>query len=74
MMFHAPYEVKKGDMIEVEAQGIVVKGKVYDANWFNGADGGYYIEIIDANVPGGYSYWKERQDGGKIVSINGKKI
>lgn len=65
-------EVNKGDSIEVKAQGITVKGEVRSADYYD--DAGWYIEIINANVPGGYSYWKQRDDGGYIAKLNGKEL
>lgn len=71
-MYQAPHEIKKGDLIKIKAQGITVIGEVYSAEYYDPE--GYYIEVTRANVPGGFSYWKQRYDGGKIVSINGKNI
>ncbi|MEO2202147.1 hypothetical protein ABGV42_00130 [Paenibacillus pabuli] len=66
-------EVNRGDRIKIQAQGITVIGDVYSANFY-AYDGGWYIEVENANVPGGYSYWKQGQDGGKILEINGVPI
>jgi hypothetical protein len=46
---------------------------VYSAD-HNGERDGWYIELKNANVTGGYSYWKQGYDGGRILSINGKKV
>lgn len=60
--------VKKGDRVTINAQGIRVTGTVVNVyHW--GADG-WDIETTDANVPGGYSRWKQNQDGGEIVQVN----
>jgi hypothetical protein len=64
-------EVKAGDEIAIKAQGMVVTGTVYDANYYE-RDGGWYIEVSPANV--GYSYWKQSYDGGRIIRLNGKEI
>jgi len=65
--------VNKGDTVVIAAQGIRVRGEVMSAE-YNGPRSGWYIELINANVPGGYSYWKQRYDGGKLVSVNDKVI
>lgn len=72
MQFGAPFTISKGDRITIAAQGIKVTGTVLNADWYDPE--GWYIEMNEANVPGGYSYWKQRYDGGKIVAINGKDI
>lgn len=59
--------IEKGDQITIDAQGIVVRGIVYSAQHY--PDDGWYIEIEQANVPGGFSYWKQKQDGGRIVDV-----
>lgn len=66
-------KISKGDVVTIAAQGIKVTGEVLSADYWGEKDG-WYIELTKANVPGGYSYWKQRYDGGKIVSINGKKV
>lgn len=66
-------QVNKGDTITIKSQGIKVTGEVLSANDWGGTDG-WYIELTKANVPGGYSYWKQGQDGGKIIRINGEDI
>lgn len=71
--FGAPFTVEKFDTVVVAAQGIKVTGQVLTAHWWGEKDG-WYIEMSPANVPGGYSYWKQGSDGGKLVSINGKEI
>ena len=73
MMFNAPYDIKKYDVIVIEAQGIRVVGQVLNVDYW-GDDGGWHIEMSPANVPGNYSFWKQREDGGKIVKINDKII
>lgn len=66
-------EIKKGDTVSIRARGITVTGTVLSANHW-GDDGGWYIELDDANVPGGYSYYKQGQDGGNVVKVNGEKV
>ncbi len=65
--------VNVGDSITIEAKGIRVTGKVYSVDFWGGNDG-WYIELVNANVPGGYSYWKQGFDGGSIVELNGKSL
>jgi hypothetical protein len=66
-------KVVKGDVVVIKAQGITVKGEVLSADYWGDKDG-WYIELTKANVPGGYSYWKQRFDGGKLVEVNGKEV
>lgn len=61
-------EVKKGDQIAIRAQGITIKGTVISANWYGPTDG-WYIET--STESGGYSYWKQGQDGGQLRFVNG---
>ncbi len=65
---HQGRRINPGDEIIVTAQGTTVKGIVVSANWFGPSDG-WYIEMAPANVPGGYSYWKQGWDGGDVVSV-----
>lgn len=66
-------EINKGDQVTIKAQGITVTGTVCETpHWF-GEEDGWYIEMTKANVPGGYSYYKQRYDGGDVVKINGKE-
>jgi len=60
--------IHPGDQIIVAAHGTTVQGTVISAHWFGSSDG-WYIEMTRATVPGGYSYWKQRWDGGDIVAI-----
>lgn len=64
LLFYIP-DIKKGDTVTVNAQGIRVTGTVHSAD--NYGDTGWYIELTGADVPGGYSYWKQRDDGGFIT-------
>jgi hypothetical protein len=66
------FKVNKGDVVTIDAQGLLVTGTVYSADWWE--SGGWYIELTNANVPGGYSYWKQRYDGGDLVIVNGVKV
>lgn len=60
--------VYPGDQITIAAQGTTVTGIVTSAHWFGPQDG-WYIELTNATVPGGYAYWKQRWDGGDVVAI-----
>lgn len=64
--------VEVGNSITISVQNIWVKGTVHSVEHYD--DNGWYIELVDANVPGGYSYWKQIQDGGEIVEVNGTKV
>jgi hypothetical protein len=66
-------KITKGDTVVIQAQGIKVKGEVLSADNWGGKDG-WYIELTKANVPGGYSYWKQGQDGGKLIEVRGHKV
>jgi len=61
------WAISKGDTVTIKAQGMTVKGDVLSAEHY-GKDG-WYIELINANVPGGYSYYKQRYDGGNVVDV-----
>lgn len=65
--------ISTGDQVTIQAKGITVTGKVLSATDYE-EDGGWYIELTEANVPGGYSYWKQGMDGGQILTVNGKKV
>lgn len=65
------FEVNVGDTIEIHAQGISVSGEVAVVHWWSE---GWDIEIDKANVQGGYSRWKQWQDGGRIHKLNGKEV
>ena len=67
-----PIEIKKGDTVEIASSGLVVKGVVVTVDYWD--NDGWDIELTDANVSGGYSRWKQWQDGGKVLSVNGEKI
>jgi hypothetical protein len=64
--------IERGQSIVVSAMGRTVKGTVLSASDYGRSDG-WYIEIGECNVPGGYSYWKQGLDGGRIVSVDGKE-
>ncbi len=65
--------INKDDQVEIAAQGIIVRGTVLTAQWYGERDG-WYIEMDHANVPGGYSYWKQGYDGGRINKVNGLTV
>ncbi len=75
-------DVQPGDRVCIRAQGITVCGIVHSASRYSFdfsregkiEGGGWYIEMLKANVPGGYSYWKQGIDGGHIVSVNDKAV
>jgi len=29
---------------------------------------------VEANVPGGHSYWKQYLDGGQVIEVNGESV
>lgn len=58
----------KDTEVTIHAKGMVITGKVLSADHY-GQDG-WYIELIDTR--GTYRYWKQGQDGGELVSIDGK--
>lgn len=71
-------KIEKGDKIVVYSNGVTVEGTVYSANYYGKRDG-WYIEMENCtfknrpyNFIGTVSYWKQGQDGGHIVSVNGK--
>lgn len=65
---HHGRTITPGDQITIAVQGTTVQGRVISAHWFGPSDG-WYIEMTTTTVPGGYSYWKQRWDGGDIVAI-----
>ncbi len=69
---HEGFTISVGDRITVKAQGLKVTGTVVTVE-HNGPDG-WYIQMNEANVPGGFSYWKQGIDGGKIVEHNNKEV
>lgn len=60
--------VNVDDTITVKAQGHTLSGKVLSADWWGEKDG-WYIEFTGSH---GYSYWKQRYDGGDIVKVENK--
>jgi len=66
------WEINKNDTVTIKAQGITVTGEVLSAE-HNGKNG-WYIELINANVPGGYSYYKQIYDGGDVVGVSKKMV
>ncbi len=75
-------DVQPGDRVCIAAQGMVVCGIVHSASHYSFdrnkdgkiVGGGWYIELVKANVPGGASYWKQGCDGGHIILINDKAV
>ena len=66
-------EIRKGDKVTIQVKGKEVTGKVIYA-WFDeGIEEGEGYWMIELDVPGG-CYWKERYDGGKVISVNGKEV
>ena len=66
------WEINKNDTVTIKAQGITVTGEVLSAE-HNGKNG-WYIELENANVPGGYSYYKQIYDGGDVVGVSKKMV
>lgn len=70
--------INKGDRVVIEAQGTIVSGRVISVNYYpqimDEDDYGWQIELSNASVFGGYSHWKQWQDGGFISEINDVKI
>ena len=66
-------QVNKGDTVVLKAQGLKVSGQVLSADYWGEKDG-WYIELTMANVPGSYAYWKQGQDGGELISVNGVPV
>ena len=74
--------VKVGDRITIQGPAATVTGKVVTVEHWNFdfdrhgniVGGGWYIQLTEANVQGGFSYWKQGMDGGRITHINGKEI
>jgi hypothetical protein len=64
-------KIQKDDVVTIHALSRTVKGRVISAEYYGEQDG-WYIELTDANVPGGYSYWKQGMDGGYIVTVDNK--
>lgn len=60
--------IKKGAIVTIEVNGLTVIGEVYSADYWGESDG-WYIELVDTN--GVYRYWKQGQDGGKLINIEG---
>jgi hypothetical protein len=69
----AKLTINKGDNVKISAHGMTLEGTVISANdysdWNNA---GWYIEFM--SVTNGYCYWKQRDDGGKIISVNGQEV
>lgn len=76
-MYDNKLKIKKGDSVTIKVQGIKVTGEVLSADHWGEKDG-WYIEMTNANVSGGYSYWKQGQDGGEIINhlekADGKRL
>ncbi len=64
-------KIKVGDYVKVEdSKGKVRDGKVLSVSFVNcDEDGGWQIEFIGE---GGYSHWKQWDDGGFIIQHNSK--
>jgi len=66
--FIKKFDIGKGDTVTIKAMGRTVTGKAISANFFGEQDG-WYIELTEANVPGGYSYYKQSYDGGNVIAV-----
>lgn len=58
--------IKKGSMVTIKVNGVIVKGEVYSADFWGNEDG-WYIELVDIN--GVYRYWKQGEDGGELLEV-----
>jgi hypothetical protein len=67
-------QIKEGDLVEISSQGRVITGTVISAGFWGWTEGGWYIELENANVAGGYSYYKQEFDGGEVTKINGVSV
>lgn len=66
--------IERGDQIKIKVSGCVYEGTVLTANDYTEWDnGGWYIEFM-SNHGNGYAYWKQGEDGGKIIELNGKAV
>ncbi len=62
-------QIRKGSRITIEARGRRITGTVTYVDYDRRV--GYDIELIDANIAGGYSHWKQQFEGGRIVEVDG---
>lgn len=67
-----PLGIKKGDRVKIGAKGIAVTGDVAAVTYYD--MDGYDIELVNADIAGGYSHWKQGLDGGQVISVNGKEV
>ena len=62
--------VLKGDIVTIFAQGIKVTGRAVYTEHYDHWD----IEMVDCDIPGGYSHWKQAYDKGVILKVNDEVI
>ena len=63
-------KIKKDDTVSIKAYGCVISGKVISAE--HNDVNGWYIEL--RTDYGGYNYYKQLYDGGKVVQVNGVDV
>ena len=66
--------VVEGDRVTIGSQGMRVTGTAIYADWSRLSDGGWDIEMMECDICGGYSHWKQYYDKGRIVSVNGVEV
>lgn len=64
-MFEKKFDIKNGDTITIESQGIKATGEVFFAQHW-GEEDGWHIEMMDNT--GVFRNWKQSIDGGQILS------
>ena len=73
-----PLHIEKQDRIQIQMGGYTYTGSVTSSQMVSNVPeqlGGkfvYYVEWTEDNY--GPGYWKQDQDGGKIISVNGEKV
>ena len=61
-------ECKQGDKVRIQGRTYEISKILYQDYYERGADDdGWMIEFIDTK--GGYHYWKQYLDGGKLIPV-----